>query len=301
VTRLGADATSTVTSELKALGATFVSRYVSDFPGKNLTLSEAQRLSAAGLDLVTNWENDVDDWATGRGTVYAQRAAAQHAACGGPSWAPVYFSVDQAVDPNSPVLHQYFRDIGSVLGVARTGVYGQTSVLRVLRSLGLVRFTWRSMSSFGLPEGLGHPGEFDVEQTGAFNATYDRDVANSTNFGQWRIGAPRPPTVPTVPEEFDMILHNITGSPEVWALSGGLYWHVQDVATRNSYLAAAVPQATVSAAEHAAILAAVAEARGAITLTDAQVAALGAAVAAGLPKTITLTGTETLTETGTLA
>lgn len=280
MTRLGADATGTSVAQLQALHATFVSRYVSDFPSKNLTLAEAQSLSAAGIDLLTNWENDVNDWATGRGTAYAQRAAAQHAACGGPPWAPVYFSVDQAVDPNSAVLHQYFRDIGAVLGVARVGVYGQTSVLRVLRSLGLVRFTWRSMSTFGLPEGLGQPGEFDLEQTGQFNAQYDRDVANSTNFGQWRIGAPAPAV--STPKEIDMILLNGFNGPAVAALSGNLLWAVQDSAAVNAYKAAGVPVATIDAAEYASIVGAVAAQKSAITLTDAQVAALGAAVAAGV-------------------
>jgi hypothetical protein len=288
VTRLGADATGTTVAALQALGATFVSRYVSDFPAKNLTLAEAQRISAAGIDLVTNWENDVNDWAGGRaqGVAYATRALAQHRACGGrsdelsPPWA-IYFSVDEKVDPNSATLHAYFAGIVSVLGLAHTGVYGQTSVLRVLRSAGLARFTWRSMSTFGLPEGLGNPGEFDVEQTGQFNASYDRDVANSADFGQWRVGV-----VPAAPlsQENDMILHAVTGSTEIWALSGSLYWHVADLASLASYRAAGVPEATVSAGEHAVILArAAARDAGSIVLSDAQVTALGVAIGGAVP------------------
>ncbi len=65
-----------------------------------------------------------------------------------------------------------------------------------------------------------------------------------------------PTPAPIKPKEVDMILHNITGSPEVWALSGSLYWHVIDPASMASYLQAGVPRATISAAEHAAILAA---------------------------------------------
>lgn len=192
MSRIGADATSTSVTALRALGATFVSRYLSDFPEKNLTAAEANTLTAAGIDLLSNWENDVNDWATGQGAAFARRAAAQHAACGGPDWAPIYFSVDENVDPRDPQLHQYFTDINSEIGLARTGCYAQTSVLRALRSAGLIRFTWRSMSTYDLPEGLGDPGEFDVEQTGQFNPDYDRDVANSAYFGQWRVGAPAP-------------------------------------------------------------------------------------------------------------
>lgn len=301
MTRLGADATGTSVAQLKALGATFVSRYVSDFPWKNLTLAEAHRLTAAGIDLVTNWENDVDDWKGGyaQGVAYARKALAQHAANGGPTGADerwgIYFSADMQIDPEDPRLHAYYDGTRSVLGVRHNGAYAQTSVLRKLRSLGLIGCgerggTWRSMSTFGLPEGLGLPGEFDVEQTGQFNETYDRDVANSADFGQWRIGAAAP--VARAKDD-EMILHNITGSPEVWALSGSLYWHVQDVATRNAYVAAGVAQATVSAGEHAAVLAAAVKPAPAATLvlTDAQAEAIGAAIAAKLPTSIELAGT----------
>lgn len=211
MTRLGADATDETIAQLQALGVTFVSRYVSDFPAKNLTLAEAQRLSTAGLDVVTNWENDVNDWTGGhsQGVAYAQRALAQHTACGGPvgagAWG-IYFSVDMQInDPNDPTLHDYFRGINSVLGPQHTGAYAQTSVLRALRGSGLIDCgerggTWRSMSTFGLPEGLGNPGEFDVEQDGQFNEQYDRDIANSARFGQWRIGSdPKPPPPPPIP------------------------------------------------------------------------------------------------------
>lgn len=242
MTRLGADATAVMLAEIKALGVTFICRYVSDFPWKNLTPAEAQRVSAAGIDLVTNWENDVNDWAGGRaqGAAYAQRALAQHKACGGPSdgsaWG-IYFSVDMKVDPGDPTLHDYFRGINSVLGAQHTGAYAQTSVLRALRGLGLIGCgerggTWRSMSTFGLPEGLGAPGEFDVEQTGQFNPSYDRNVANSTRFGQWRIGAP----APQAREDGEMpYLISVTPDPTgptgnkssgIFAVDGGSVAHV---------------------------------------------------------------------------
>jgi len=92
---------------------------------------------------------------------------------------------------------------------------------------------------------------------------------------------PKPTPSPTVSQENEMILHTITGSPEVWALSGSLYWHVVDPNSQQSYLRAGVPQATISAAEHAAILAAA----NAMTAT-----AIGSAVAASL-KGGTSTGT----------
>jgi hypothetical protein len=89
---------------------------------------------------------------------------------------------------------------------------------------------------------------------------------------------PAPP--PPLPKDDDMILHSITGSPDVWALSGSLYWHVSDPASLNAYKAAGVPQATITAAEHAGILAAVAALSAAPVALDS--AAFGAAVGAAL-------------------
>lgn len=245
MTRLGADATGETIAALKALGVTFIGRYVSDYPGKNLTLPEAQRLAAAGIDLVTNWENDVNDWAGGynQGVAFAKRALAQHTACGGPTgrserWG-VFFSVDEKVNPDDPTLHAYFQGANSVLSVAHTGAYAQTSVLRTLRSLGLIGCgerggTWRSMSTFGLPEGLGNPGEFDIEQTGFFNPSYDRNVANSTNFGQWRIGA----TVTLQEDPMQDALYAVTPGPNgeqpgIWCYADGNYTHVPTIAQRD--------------------------------------------------------------------
>lgn len=260
MTRIGADATGTSVSALRALGATFVSRYLSDFPAKNLTAAEARTLSAAGIDIVSNWENDVGDWASGQGRAFARRAAAQHAACGGPDWAPIYFSVDEKVDPSDPRLHQYFADINAEIGLARTGCYAQTSVLRALRSLGLIRFTWRSMSTFGLPEGLGNPGEFDVEQTGQFNPDYDRDVANSAFFGQWRVGAPAPEgalmildpdSVKAVADEvLGRLLPRAGGPAGETSLAGMVAWndgHVQGIFNSLAALQKAVTPLDVKA------------------------------------------------------
>lgn len=282
MSRLGADATSTAVTALRSLGASWVSRYLSDYPWKNLTLTEAKALTAAGFDLVSNWENDVNDWATGQGAAFARRAAAQHAACGGPSWAPIYFSVDEKVDPADPRLHQYFRDINGVLGVSRTAAYAQTSVLRVLRSLGLITFTWRSMSTFGLPEGLGNPGEFDIEQTGSFNADYDRDVANSTYFGQWRIGATAP--AHALQEVTMDALYAVNPGPNqeaagIWLLLGGHYTHVPTIADRNTIVAKlGIAQKPLDYDAHLVLLAAT----GATASAPVDAKALAAAVVTGL-------------------
>lgn len=185
--RLGADATSTSVSELKALGATFVCRYVSPNSvgsWKNLTLAEANALKSAGFDIVTNWELDTNDCAGGfnQGVNYAKQAEAMHLACGGPAAAPIYFSVDEDVAANTA--DSYFQGIVSVLGVARVGVYAETSMCTHLKSSGLVTYTWRTMST-DWPGGFGAESDFNIEQTGFFNNDYDRDASITVDFGQW--------------------------------------------------------------------------------------------------------------------
>lgn len=188
--RLGADCSVPANlGILRALQCTFVWRYSSDFPSKNLTLSEAQYLSAGGIDIGLVFENDINTWQGGfvEGVRNANTALFQARACQMPNGRPIYFAVDTDANPEDPRLIAYFRGVNSILGAASSGVYGSTGVCRALKSLGLVKFTWRSMS-LGWNGGAGATNEFNVEQINGFNDTYDRDVAYTEDFGQWRIG-----------------------------------------------------------------------------------------------------------------
>src|SRR5262249_39349763 len=89
-------------SSLRSQGYTFIVRYLShDTTGKNLTRSEATAAIAAGLDVVSNWEDSATDALSGysRGVSDAQTANAQAAGCGAPSNRPIYFSVDFDATP----------------------------------------------------------------------------------------------------------------------------------------------------------------------------------------------------------
>ncbi len=205
--RLGADGTSSSIAALRGLGATFICRYLSDYPSKNLNLSEATNLTNAGIDIVSNWENDTNDFAGGynAGVRNATVAWHQHKACGGPDGRPIYFSVDTDVSPNDARLHEYFRGLGAGMTPGQIGVYGSTAVCKALKAAGLAPWTWRTMST-GWTGGMGDPSDFNMEQTGYFNNSYDRDASITDDFGQWRVGGPAtnhpysapPPPPPTV-------------------------------------------------------------------------------------------------------
>ena len=184
----GADASSVVTSaQMRAMGLSFVGRYFSQYPSKNLTRGEVVDLGNAGFDIFSIYEDDVNDWTRGfvGGEDNARRYLNQASALGVPLTRPCYFAVDQNVDPNDSTLHDYFRGISSVLGAMRRGAYGSTAVLRALKSAELIDFTFRSMSTawYGGP---GNPNEFSITQNGYINNAFDRDVEAVGDFGQWR-------------------------------------------------------------------------------------------------------------------
>jgi hypothetical protein len=120
---------------------------------------------------------------------------------------------------------------------------------------------------------------------------------------------PKPVPAQAPPKEYPMlIIRTIDGTPDEYAQLDGRYWHIASPADLTTLVAAChaanVPVVNplhTSSGEHANLLASQQQA-ATVSLTDAQVAALGAAIAAGihLPTTITLAGTETVTETGTI-
>jgi hypothetical protein len=112
-------------SELRP-GATF------DF--KPVTRDYADRLRAAGLQIVSCYQFGKPGWPTPSdftrgydgGVADAQTALGLHTAAGGPVSAPIFFSVDEDIDAATwkSLAVQWFQGINSVLGVARTGIYG---------------------------------------------------------------------------------------------------------------------------------------------------------------------------------
>ncbi|MEO6795265.1 MAG: DUF1906 domain-containing protein [Mycobacterium sp.] len=122
----GFDGALVYVSELRP-GATF------DF--KPVTHDYADGLRAAGLQVVScyqfgkpGWTTSPSDFTRGYdgGAADAQTALRLHTAAGGPESAPIFFSVDENIDSRAwnVLALRWFRGINSVLGVARTGIYG---------------------------------------------------------------------------------------------------------------------------------------------------------------------------------
>ena len=181
-------------SELKKAGITFVCRYLSHTPAKNLTLKEAEELSAAGIDIVSIWESTALRATEGHeaGVADAKAALDQQRAVDDPrgrdNGKPIYFAVDADVEPKRVI--PYFQGVGSVLdvhGAKRVGVYGSAAVCEALKEAGHVQWTWRAN-----PHGwCGYPGKgFNIiQELEQVLKGVDLDYAETTDFGQWRVTA----------------------------------------------------------------------------------------------------------------
>lgn len=126
--------------QIRAAGYDGALVYVSELrPGasfdfKPVTREYADGLLAAGLHVVSCYQFGKPGWPTPSdftrgydgGVADAQTALRLHGSAGGPSSAPIFFSVDEDISADTwktTAVH-WFRGINSVLGVERTGIYG---------------------------------------------------------------------------------------------------------------------------------------------------------------------------------
>lgn len=167
-------------SEVKAHGASFVARYLSHTPAKNLSKGEAQGLHAAGIDIMVIWETSASRALDGHGAGVsdAQEAQSQANACGMPGNRPIYFAVD--FDASGPDVEAYFDGVKSVLGVNRTGAYGGIKVMAHLFGTQRIAFGWQAFAwSAGQWDARAQVQQYQV------GSIYDLDRSTAADFGQW--------------------------------------------------------------------------------------------------------------------
>jgi hypothetical protein len=184
---------------MKAAGVVFVCRYISslainDTNGKNLIPAEYQSLRAGGFGIVMVVEEGAGMML---GAAPAGKAAAVHAdavvkALGMPG-IPIYFAADFDATPAQQVPINAFLDgAASVIGHARTGIYGGFYPVSRALNAGKAAYAWQTPAWSG--------GQWDsraqLRQGLSFTlggASVDHDTAiNAHDYGQW----PRPVTAP---------------------------------------------------------------------------------------------------------
>lgn len=124
-------------ASVRAAGHIGAVRYVAPgraawMAGKPVTRQQADDYRSNGLAVVSNFEWDKGDARRGfaGGVADAMQANEIHANAGGPSSAPIFFSVDWDINLaewNSFGV-DYFRGVHSVIGKQRTGIYGHSRV-----------------------------------------------------------------------------------------------------------------------------------------------------------------------------
>lgn len=176
-------------AQLRAAGAQFVCRYLSNDPGKNLTASEVKALVGAGIAVVCNWESTAtranDGGFTG-GAADAAAALAQARACGIPDDRPIYFSVDQDTTVG-PKITAYFQGIASIIPRSRIGVYGGYQVVKGCLDAKLASWAWQTYAWSGWPTRWDPRANIrQVENSLKIgSADVDRNESQTLDFGQY--------------------------------------------------------------------------------------------------------------------
>lgn len=189
MTAAGADYAFTHPSPaaLKAAGITFVCRYLSTDPAKDINATELAALHEAGISVVLNWETTADFTLGGasRGMVDARSARAQANALGAPGSIPIYYSADFDVTSSQiATVLDYLHGAADAEGSkSLVGVYGGYAVVKAAIDAGFLG--WQTYAWSG--------GQWDpravIRQThngqDIGGVSIDLDEAVAAEFGQW--------------------------------------------------------------------------------------------------------------------
>lgn len=198
---------------LEHAGVKFCCRYLShDTTGKNLTRSEADELSRAGLWIAVVWETTADRALGGHaaGVADAQAAGQQARDCGMPADRPVYFAVDWDAGPSDqPAIDAYLRGAASVLGTHRVGLYAGYGPIHRAFDNGTITWGWQTYAwSAGQWDHRAQLHQYSNDHI-IGGVGLDYDVNMTGDYGQWQVGRspggqPGPTPQPAVQEDGDM-------------------------------------------------------------------------------------------------
>lgn len=266
---------------MRAAGVTCVSRYLAPAGlAKVVGVAEYQALRSNGFQVMLNWENFAFDWLRGTGTSDATEAARQARALGYPTGRTIYGSAD--LDMTSAQWsaggHAYAVAFAATLHAAgyQAGVYGPVDVLDWCAGTGLFSGFWQSMSA-GFSGGRnaargGHTQIWQRRQQTIGGADCDVSDVFTSDFGQ--AGAPMGNVI---------IVHKFDEPGVDWVTDGITRTRIVDLANTQNLLRTIDPNANVASQSVSSIIACgvdTAMFQAMATLTDAQVSAIAAQVAA---------------------
>lgn len=185
---------------IRAAGYSFVMRYASpaaanDANGKNLLKPELTALLAAGLKVGLVFEYAAQQMLGGKvqGVTDAQHSDAVCKGLGMPGL-PAYFAADWDVtEAQQAQVNAYLDGAASVIGKARTGIYGGFYPVKRALDGGHASWAWQTLAWSG---GQWDPRANIRQHLGVTvgGASCDSNDSMTADFGQW----PRPVTTPPV-------------------------------------------------------------------------------------------------------
>jgi hypothetical protein len=185
-------ASSVNVNAMKKAGVKFACRYLSHDHSKNLTASEAEFLSSAGIALVVVWETTANRALGGSpaGNVDAIEALTQARHIRIPQGRPIYFAVDFDASPaQQAIIDSYLNGAGSVLGTAgyKVGVYGGFYVVKRCLEQGSADYGWQTYAwSGGKIAPSAHIYQYSNGHTLA-GVSCDYNRALKGDFGEFRV------------------------------------------------------------------------------------------------------------------
>lgn len=182
---------------LKQEGYAWVGRYINPGKSEPLTHAEAQKLSQAGLYIVSIWEQgsptQVGYFNTAAGTHAGNGAVSAAKSIGQPLAFPIYFAVDyDAVESDLTAMGDYFAALRVPVRAAGyfVGVYGSGLVCEYLSDKGYVSHTWLAQSRgwAGYASWKPHASIVQGGETTVLGLDVDLDQSGG-NAGGWQIKA----------------------------------------------------------------------------------------------------------------
>nr|WP_296773749.1 DUF1906 domain-containing protein [Rhodococcus sp. (in: high G+C Gram-positive bacteria)] len=189
---------------IRAAGHLGAVRYVSDrrpgaewMLGKPMKRDEADALTEAGLEVVSNYQfgkGDTSDWKGGytAGVKHAKRGLELHRAAGGPEDRPIYASIDD--NPTAvqfaTLIAPYILGWQSVVGPENTGIYANSPTIELANVAGLGQWFWQH--NWGTPKGFRHPAahlhQVQIDKGKIDGIAVDINVILKPDYGQWSLG-----------------------------------------------------------------------------------------------------------------
>jgi Domain of unknown function (DUF1906) len=182
---------------LKTDGIEWVGRYYNaNSPAKNLTAEEAKAISAAGLSIVSVWENGYPTekgyFTYAQGGRDAKRAVALAQLVGQTKHTPIYFAVDydaSGVEARG-IVNDYFSGISdwfcNYWVPYAIGVYGSGLTCRCLTARRMASYAWLAYAPGWAEEGYEGWNIKQLKGDGKYGMDIDYGITKG-NGGGWQV------------------------------------------------------------------------------------------------------------------